>query len=171
MVVNKVRFKVKLFFSFVRFTMKEIDSQKSFLKNLENEGKLAEYLEKEPNFMYSLISDPRMSEDIVSTTVSDLFAAGIDTVRIINSLNQSLQILEFDYSFYKTTNNLRSYYCVMLSSLLSFLDIWCSSSNLSLSKSVQIVIVRTKHVLDVWPITVLLVNKSIGVVLLREALE
>ena len=50
--------------------------------NLEKEGKLEEYLEKEPNFMYSLLTDPRMDGSKVNGIVYSLFTAGIDSVSV-----------------------------------------------------------------------------------------
>ena len=58
----------------------EIKAQREFLQNLENEGKLQQYLEKEPNFMYSLLADGRLTDDQIGSIVGDLFGAGIDSV-------------------------------------------------------------------------------------------
>ncbi|XP_071131339.1 probable cytochrome P450 12a5, mitochondrial [Mytilus edulis] len=57
----------------------ELALQKDFLTKLQHEGKLDEYLEKEPNFMYSLLSDSRVTDDEVNSIVMDLFGAGIDS--------------------------------------------------------------------------------------------
>lgn len=57
----------------------ELALQKDFLTKLQHEGKLDEYLEKEPNFMYSLLSDSRVKDDQVNSIVMDLFGAGIDS--------------------------------------------------------------------------------------------
>ncbi|CAC5413945.1 CYP49A [Mytilus coruscus] len=57
----------------------ELALQKDFLTKLLHEGKLDEYLEKEPNFMYSLLSDSRVIDDQVNSIVMDLFGAGIDS--------------------------------------------------------------------------------------------
>ena len=47
---------------------------------LESEGKLDEYLEKEPNFLHSLLSDPRVTDEQVAVIIFDLLGAGIDSV-------------------------------------------------------------------------------------------
>jgi len=59
-----------------------LSAQRNRLLNLEKEGKLEEYLEKEPNFMYSLLTDPRMTESKVKGIVTSLFLAGIDSVSV-----------------------------------------------------------------------------------------
>lgn len=64
---------------FSKVVNQEILQQRNMLKRLEKDGKLEEYLEKEPNFMYSLLSDPRMTVDKVDNIVSTLFGAGIDS--------------------------------------------------------------------------------------------
>ncbi|XP_052069156.1 1,25-dihydroxyvitamin D(3) 24-hydroxylase, mitochondrial-like [Mytilus californianus] len=64
---------------FMEVVSTETASQNAFLAKLKNEGKLEEYLEKEPNFMYSLLADGRLSEEQISSIVSDLFGAGIDS--------------------------------------------------------------------------------------------
>lgn len=79
-------YRTKLYQSFentnleiTRIARKQIVAQKERLKKLESEGKLAEYLEKEPNFLYSLLADPRMTEATVNGIVTSLFMAGIDS--------------------------------------------------------------------------------------------
>ncbi|XP_063443764.1 probable cytochrome P450 12a5, mitochondrial [Mytilus trossulus] len=57
----------------------ELALQHDFLTKLQHEGRLEEYLEKEPNFMYSLLSDSRVTDDQVNSIVMDLFGAGIDS--------------------------------------------------------------------------------------------
>ncbi|CAG2253982.1 unnamed protein product [Mytilus edulis] len=64
---------------FMEVVSTETANQNAFLTKLKKEGKLQEYLEKEPNFMYSLLADGRLSEDQISSVVSDLFGAGIDS--------------------------------------------------------------------------------------------
>ena len=49
---------------------------------LEREGKLEEYLEKEPNFLHSLLSDHRVTDEQVSVIILDLIGAGIDSVSV-----------------------------------------------------------------------------------------
>lgn len=72
-------------YSIFRVVSTETANQNAFLTKLKKEGKLQEYLEKEPNFMYSLLADGRLSEDQISSVVSDLFGAGIDSVsRVLN---------------------------------------------------------------------------------------
>lgn len=68
-----------VFFNF-RIVSREINRQVEYLKELEKDGKLEEYLEKEPNFMYSLMSDPRMADESVNGIVISLISAGIDSV-------------------------------------------------------------------------------------------
>ena len=68
-----------------RVTSKEIASQKEFLKNLEKEGKLEEYLRDEPNFMYSLLADPRVTDEEANSIIGSLFGAGIETVGILSA--------------------------------------------------------------------------------------
>ncbi|CAC5413940.1 unnamed protein product [Mytilus coruscus] len=57
----------------------ELALQKDFLTKLQHEGKLDEYLEKEPNFMYSLLSGSRVTDNQVNSIVMDLFGTGIDS--------------------------------------------------------------------------------------------
>lgn len=79
-------FNTKLYQSFesscmkiYRLAQKEIKSQKAFLQKLEEDGQLEQYLEKEPNFLHSLLSDPRVTEEQVGVIVFDLLGAGIDS--------------------------------------------------------------------------------------------
>lgn len=58
----------------------EIRAQREFLSNLQQDGKLEEYLEGEPNFLHSLLADDRMSDDIAYVLTMALFGAGIDSV-------------------------------------------------------------------------------------------
>ncbi|CAG2240224.1 CYP49A [Mytilus edulis] len=62
-----------------RLAEREIKSQKQKLMKLEREGKLEEYLEKEPNFLHSLLSDHRVTDEQVSVIILDLIGAGIDS--------------------------------------------------------------------------------------------
>lgn len=64
---------------FLKIVDRELTSQKEFLKKLKDEGKLDEYLDKEPNFMHSLLSDPRVTHEDACSLVFDLFGAGIDS--------------------------------------------------------------------------------------------
>lgn len=67
------------------------------LKKLKEDGKLDEYLSKDPNFMHSLLSDPRMAKEDVVGLVTSLFGGGIDSVIIITNA----------YSFIFVGNNFR----------------------------------------------------------------
>ncbi|XP_063440723.1 sterol 26-hydroxylase, mitochondrial-like [Mytilus trossulus] len=58
---------------------KEINDQVMVLKKLEEDGKLDDYLSKDPNFMHSLLSDPRMAKEDVVGLVTSLFGGGIDS--------------------------------------------------------------------------------------------
>lgn len=69
--------------SFCRMVKFEFNEQIEFLQQLEKTGSLDEYLEKDPNFMYSLISDPRMDENSINSVVTTLITAGIDSVSIL----------------------------------------------------------------------------------------
>ncbi|XP_052071884.1 cytochrome P450 10-like isoform X2 [Mytilus californianus] len=66
-------------FEFGKIAKEIIDSQKTFLSKMKDEGKLEKYLEEEPNFLYSLLSDPRVTEESATSMVMDLFGAGIET--------------------------------------------------------------------------------------------
>ena len=57
------------------------------LAKIEKDGKLEEYLDKEPNFMYSLLTDPRMTDENVDSIVTSLFGAGIDSVSYLFSFS------------------------------------------------------------------------------------
>ena len=63
-----------------RITQRELAAQRSVLAKIEKDGKLEAYLDKEPNFMYSLLTDPRMTDEKVDSIVTSLFGAGIDSV-------------------------------------------------------------------------------------------
>ena len=58
----------------------ELSLHRDFLQKLREDGKLAEHLEKEPNFLHSVLSDPRLTEEEVYQLTSDLFGGGIDSV-------------------------------------------------------------------------------------------
>lgn len=60
-------------------TQRELAAQRSVLAKIEKDGNLEEYLDKEPNFMYSLLTDPRMTDEKVDSIVTSLFGAGIDS--------------------------------------------------------------------------------------------
>lgn len=47
---------------------------------LQSKGQLEEYLEKEPNFLHSLLSDSRVTDEQVGVIIFDLLGAGIDSV-------------------------------------------------------------------------------------------
>ena len=64
-----------------RITQRELAAQRSELAKIEKDGKLEEYLDKEPNFMYSLLADLRMTDEKVDNIVSSMFGTGIDSVR------------------------------------------------------------------------------------------
>ncbi|XP_052071886.1 1,25-dihydroxyvitamin D(3) 24-hydroxylase, mitochondrial-like isoform X4 [Mytilus californianus] len=66
-------------FEFVKIAKEILDSQKIFLSKMKDEEKLEKYLEEEPNFMYSLLSDPRVTEESATSMVTSLFGAGIET--------------------------------------------------------------------------------------------
>ena len=46
---------------------------------LQSKGQLEEYLEKEPNFLHSLLSDSRVTDEQVGVIIFDLLGAGIDS--------------------------------------------------------------------------------------------
>ncbi|CAC5400385.1 unnamed protein product [Mytilus coruscus] len=80
-------FRTKLYTEFERsqqvfneITHKEIEDQVMVLTKLKEEGKLDDYLSKDPNFMHSLLSDPRLSKEDVVGLVTSLFRGGIDSV-------------------------------------------------------------------------------------------
>lgn len=67
---------------FCRIARDLIDSQKELLTKMKDEGRLEKYLEEEPNFLHSLLSDPRVTEESATSMVTTLFGAGIETVSI-----------------------------------------------------------------------------------------
>lgn len=52
------------------------------LEKLQKEGDLDQYLQDEPNFIYSLLNDTRMTDEKINSVIMSLFIAGIDSVRI-----------------------------------------------------------------------------------------
>ncbi|XP_071131030.1 cytochrome P450 10-like isoform X1 [Mytilus edulis] len=66
-------------FEFTKIAGDLIDSQKVLLTKMKDEGRLEKYLEEEPNFLHSLLSDPRVTEESATSMVTTLFGAGIET--------------------------------------------------------------------------------------------
>jgi hypothetical protein len=52
----------------------------SKLENAKVEGRLEEYLDDSPNLLYSLLTHPKMTPDMVSSVLVDLFVAGVESV-------------------------------------------------------------------------------------------
>ena len=76
-----------------RITQRELAAQRSVLAKFEKDGKLEEYLDKEPSFMYSLLTDPRMTDEMVDSIMTSLFGAGIDSVSHLFSFLKNCLIL------------------------------------------------------------------------------
>lgn len=74
------------------------------MSKLEEEGRLEEYLETEPNFMYSLLADGRLTDDEVNSIISDLFGAGIDSVSCEREHKGNSKISNNSSCLYLTTN-------------------------------------------------------------------
>lgn len=58
---------------------KELKAQLDVLNQLKKENQLDDYLQKDPNFMYSMLADPRMTLGKITSIVTTLFSAGIDS--------------------------------------------------------------------------------------------
>ena len=50
------------------------------LQNLANEGSLSEYLENETNFLHSMLSDDRMTEQKIAHAIMDFYTGGVPAV-------------------------------------------------------------------------------------------
>lgn len=61
------------------FVDKELKAQLDVLNQLKKENQLDDYLQKDPNFMYSMLADPRMTLGKITSIVTTLFSAGIDS--------------------------------------------------------------------------------------------
>ncbi|XP_033755836.1 cytochrome P450 CYP12A2-like [Pecten maximus] len=60
---------------------------------LEEEGKLKEYMEKDPNMVFTLLQDRSLDEGTVTTTVTDMFIAGVDSAaKTLSLVLQNLAI-------------------------------------------------------------------------------
>ncbi|XP_060078712.1 cytochrome P450 10-like isoform X2 [Ylistrum balloti] len=60
---------------------------------LEEEGQLEEHMEKYPNMVFTLLQDGRLDEGTVTTTVTDMFIAGVDSAaKTLSLVLQNLAI-------------------------------------------------------------------------------
>ncbi|VDI23467.1 Hypothetical predicted protein [Mytilus galloprovincialis] len=72
---------------------KELKAQLDVLNQLKKKNQLDDYLQKDPNFMYSLLADSRMTLGKITSIVTTLFNAGIDSTA--NSMLFALSDLAF----------------------------------------------------------------------------
>ncbi|XP_071144222.1 probable cytochrome P450 CYP44 [Mytilus edulis] len=72
---------------------KELKAQLDVLNELKKENQLDDYLQKDPNFMYSLLADSRMTLGKITSIVTTLINAGIDSTA--NSMLFALSDLAF----------------------------------------------------------------------------
>lgn len=60
---------------------------------LEEEGKLEEYMDKDPNMVFTLLYDRSLDESTVTTTVTDMFIGGVDSAaKTLSLVLQNLAI-------------------------------------------------------------------------------
>lgn len=69
----------KTYLDIYRIGKKEISAQRKMLEKLQKEGDLDQYLQDEPNFIYSLLNDTRMTDEKINSVIMSLFIAGIDS--------------------------------------------------------------------------------------------